>query len=58
MTKGLGKDAFGKELIESLREAADHARRQPSAGVRVTKVKAPEVKAIGKSKATKGAVRK
>lgn len=40
---------FGKDLIESLTEAAAHARGQPGAGLRVTTVEAPDVKAIRRS---------
>ena len=40
---------FGKELIESMKQAAAHARGRRVAGVRVTKVKMPDVKAIRRS---------
>ncbi len=37
---------FGKELIESLSQAAAHAEGRRAKGVRVTKVELPDVKAI------------
>jgi putative transcriptional regulator len=37
---------FGSELIESLKEAAEHARGGKVRGMRVTKVELPDVKAI------------
>ncbi|HET7805267.1 MAG TPA: helix-turn-helix domain-containing protein [Pseudolabrys sp.] len=37
---------FGKELIESLSQAAAHAEGRRARGVRVTKVELPDVKAI------------
>ncbi len=37
---------FGDELIESLRQAATHARGRKVPGLRVTTVKVPNVKAI------------
>lgn len=40
---------FGKELIESMKEAAAHARGRRVVGMRVTKVKMPDVKAIRRS---------
>jgi putative transcriptional regulator len=40
---------FGNELIESMKQAAAHARGRRVAGVRVTKVKMPDVKAIRRS---------
>ena len=40
---------FGKELIESLSQAAAHAEGRRVKGVRVTKMKIPDVKAIRRS---------
>ena len=40
---------FGKELIESLKQAAEHAKGNKVRGVRVTKVELPDVKAIRRS---------
>jgi putative transcriptional regulator len=40
---------FGKELIESLTQAAAHAKGRRVKGMRVTKVKVPDVKAIRRS---------
>lgn len=40
---------FGKELIESMTEAAAHARGQSVAGMRMTGVELPDVKAIRQS---------
>jgi putative transcriptional regulator len=40
---------FGKELIESMTEAAAHARGEAVAGMRVTTVELPDVKAIRES---------
>ena len=40
---------FGKDLIESLRQAAVHARGEKGHGARVTRVKLPDVKAIRQS---------
>jgi putative transcriptional regulator len=37
---------FGEELIESLKQAAAHARGERVHGVRVTRVRLPDVKAI------------
>jgi putative transcriptional regulator len=37
---------FGKELIESLQQAARHAAGQKVRGLRVSKVKSPDVRAI------------
>lgn len=37
---------FGAELIESLKEAADHARGGKVPGMRVSKVELPDVKAM------------
>jgi putative transcriptional regulator len=37
---------FGRELIESLKQAATHASGRKVRGMRVTKVKPPDVKAI------------
>jgi putative transcriptional regulator len=37
---------FGKELIESLKQAAEHARGGKVRGMRLTKVELPDVKAI------------
>jgi putative transcriptional regulator len=37
---------FGEELIESLRQASAHSRGRNVPGMRVTKVKLPNVKAI------------
>jgi putative transcriptional regulator len=37
---------FGKDLIESLEEAAAHVRGQSVAGLRMTAVELPDVKAI------------
>jgi len=43
----LGK--FAKELIESLTQAAAHAKGRRVKGMRVTKVELPDVKAIRRS---------
>ena len=40
---------FGRELIESLQQAAAHAEGRRIKGVRVTKVDIPDVKAIRRS---------
>ena len=40
---------FGQELIESMRQAASHASGRKVAGMRVTAVKMPDVKAIRRS---------
>lgn len=40
---------FGKELIESLAQAAAHAEGRRVKGLRVTKVEIPDVKAIRRS---------
>jgi putative transcriptional regulator len=40
---------FGKELIESMQQAASHARGRKVRGMRVTKVEVPDVKAIRRS---------
>ena len=40
---------FGEELIESLKQAAEHARGNEVRGMRVTKVELPDVKAIRRS---------
>jgi putative transcriptional regulator len=40
---------FGKELIESMEEAAAHARGRKVRGMRVTRVEIPDVKAIRRS---------
>ncbi len=40
---------FGEELIESLKQAAEHARGGKVRGMRVTKVKMPDVKALRRS---------
>jgi len=40
---------FGKELIESMTQAAAHASGRKVAGMRVTKVKVPNVRAIRRS---------
>ena len=40
---------FGKELIESMQQAAAHADGRKSPGMRVTTVKIPDVKAIRKA---------
>ena len=37
---------FGKELIESMQQAAAHAGGRKASGMRVTTVKIPDVKAI------------
>ena len=37
---------FGKELIESMRQAAQHAEGDKARGMRVTTVELPDVKAI------------
>ena len=37
---------FGKELIESLKQAAEHAKGNKVRGMRFTKVELPDVKAI------------
>jgi hypothetical protein len=43
-TKNMGK--FGKELIESMQQAARHAADKKVRGLRVSKVELPDVKAI------------
>lgn len=40
---------FGKELIESLSQAAVHARGRKVRGMRTTKLETPDVKAIRRS---------
>ena len=40
---------FGNELIESMTQAVAHARGRKVKGMRVTKVKIPDVKAIRRS---------
>jgi putative transcriptional regulator len=40
---------FGNELIESMRQAAAHARGRRVRGMRVTTVEVPDVKAIRRS---------
>jgi putative transcriptional regulator len=40
---------FGKELIASMKQAATHARGRKASGIRLTKVEAPDVKAIRRS---------
>lgn len=40
---------FGKELIESLKQAAEHAKGNKVRGMRFTKVELPDVKAIRQS---------
>jgi putative transcriptional regulator len=40
---------FGQELIESLKQAAEHARGGKVPGMRITKVALPDVKAIRRS---------
>jgi putative transcriptional regulator len=40
---------FGKELIAGMQEAVAHAKGRKGAGVRVTKVAVPDVKAIRRS---------
>src|ERR1700761_7257939 len=40
---------FGKDLIESMRQAAAHASGRRVSGMRVTTVKMPDVKAIRRS---------
>lgn len=40
---------FAKELIESMQQAAEHARGRKVRGVRVAKVEIPDVKAIRRS---------
>ncbi len=40
---------FGKELIESLSQAAAHARGRKVRGMRTTRLEIPDVKAIRKS---------
>ena len=40
---------FGEELIESLKQAAEHAKGNKVRGMRVTKVELPDVKAIRRS---------
>ena len=40
---------FGDELIESMRQAAAHARGRKVRGMRVTRVDIPDVKAIRRS---------
>jgi putative transcriptional regulator len=40
---------FGKDLIESIEQAARHAGGKKLRGMRVTKVKVPDVKAIRRS---------
>jgi putative transcriptional regulator len=45
----MGMSKFGTELIASLKQAAEHARGGKVAGMRVTKVDLPDVKAIRRS---------
>jgi putative transcriptional regulator len=40
---------FGKELIESMEQAASHARGRKVRRIRLTKVEVPDVKAIRRS---------
>lgn len=40
---------FGRELIESLQQAAAHAQGRRVKGIRVTKTEIPDVKAIRRS---------
>lgn len=40
---------FGKEMLESLAQAAAHAKGRPVKGTRVTKIELPDVKAIRRS---------
>ena len=40
---------FGRDLIESMEQAATHARGRKVPGMRVTRVKMPDVKAIRRS---------
>jgi putative transcriptional regulator len=40
---------FGDELIESLKQAAEHARGAKVSGMRVTEVELPDVRAIRRS---------
>ena len=40
---------FGEELIESLEQAVEHARGGEAAGMRLTTVELPDVKAIRRS---------
>jgi putative transcriptional regulator len=40
---------FGNELIESMTQAAAHARGRQTRGLRVTKVEVPDVKSIRRS---------
>jgi len=40
---------FGKELIESMRQAVGHARGRKTRGMRVTPVELPDVRAIRKA---------
>jgi putative transcriptional regulator len=44
-----GMSKFGKELIESMTQAATHASGRKVPGMRVTKVKVPNVRAIRRS---------
>jgi putative transcriptional regulator len=47
--KGTEMAKFGDELIESMRQAAAHARGRKVRGMRVTRVDIPDVKAIRRS---------
>ena len=40
---------FGSDLIESMQQAAAHARGRRAHGLRITKVEAPDVKSIRRS---------
>jgi putative transcriptional regulator len=40
---------FGKELVESMQQAAAHAQGRKVRGLRLTKVEVPDVKAIRRS---------
>lgn len=40
---------FGRDLIESLRQAADYAQKGKARGMRITKVDLPDVKTICRS---------
>jgi putative transcriptional regulator len=46
LTGAMTMGRFGKELIESLAQAAAHAEGRRLKGVRVTKVEVPDVRAI------------
>ena len=49
MAYSAGMSKFGRDLIEGMRQAAEHASGRKVPGMRVTIVKLPDVKAIRRS---------